>query len=253
MRTIAIASQKGGTGKTTTAAALSCWAAEHGTKTLCVDLDPQGSLTHILQGDGDRPGAYEIMKGLPVDQAIQAREGLPDIIPASLQLAGADAEYSGKPGRDFFLKKALEPLAADYGLIVLDTPPTLGTLLINSLTASNDVVIPVQADTFAMQSVFQLMDTISQVQQYCNQGLTVVGVLLTRYNGRTVLSRDHRENLADRCVEMGLELFAASISEGIAVKEAQTLQRSLFQYAPKSRPALDYIELMRELKIGGVN
>ena len=103
MRTIAIASQKGGTGKTTTAA-------EHGTKTLCVDLDPQGSLTHILQGDGDGPGAYEIMKGLPVDQAIQAREGLPDIIPASLQLAGADAEYIGKPGRDFFLKKALEPL-----------------------------------------------------------------------------------------------------------------------------------------------
>lgn len=129
----------------------------------------------------------------------------------------------------------------------------LGTLLINSLTASNDVVIPVQADTFAMQSVFQLMDTISQVQQYCNQGLTVAGVLLTRYNGRTVLSRDHRENLADRCAEMGLELFAASISEGIAVKEAQTLQRSLFQYAPKSRPTLDYIELTRELKIGGVN
>ena len=105
MRTIAIASQKGGTGKTTTAAAVSRWAAEHGRKTLCVDLDPQGSLTHILQGDGDRPGAYEIMKGLPAAQTIQARKELPDIIPASLQLAGADAEYSGKPGRDFFLKR----------------------------------------------------------------------------------------------------------------------------------------------------
>lgn len=251
LRTIAIASQKGGTGKTTTVSALSCWATEHGTKTLCVDLDPQGSLTHILRGDGDRPGAYEIMKGMPAEQTIQIREGLPDIIPAGLQLAGADAEYSGKPGRDFFLKKALEPLTEKYGLIVLDTPPTLGTLLINSLTASNDVVIPVQADTFAMQSVFQLMDTISQVKQYCNQGLTVAGVLLTRYNSRTVLSRDHRENLADRCAEMGIKLFTAMISEGIAVKEAQTMQESLFQYAPKSKPALDYAELIKELRIGG--
>ncbi len=250
MRTIAIASQKGGTGKTTTAAAISCWATEHGTKTLCLDLDPQGSLTHILQGKGDRPGTYEIMKGYPADQAIQARAGLPDIIPAGLQLAGADAEYSGKPGRDFFLKKALEPLAKEYGLVVLDTPPTLGTLLVNSLTAANDVIIPVQADTFAMQSIFQLMDTISQVKQFCNSGLTVAGVLLTRYNGRTVLSRDHRENLADKCAELGLRLFAATISEGIAVKEAQTMQQSLFRYAPKSRSALDYIEFIKELGIG---
>lgn len=253
MRIISIASQKGGTGKTTTAAALGCWAAEHGLKTLCMDLDPQGSLTHILQGNGNEAGAYEIMKGTPVGEVIQVREGLPDIIPASLQLAGADAEYSGKPGRDFLLKKALEPLAKEYGLIVLDTPPTLGTLLVNALTASDSVVIPVQADTFAMQSVFQLMDTISQVQQYCNQGLTVAGVLLTRYNGRTVLSRDHREDIAERCEGMRLNLFTASISEGIAVKEAQTLQRSLFRYAPKSRPALDYAGFMSELGIGGEN
>jgi len=98
-------------------------------KVLCVDIDPQGSLTHILQGDGNKPGAYEIMKGLPAAQVIQGREGLPDIIPTNLLLAGADAEYSGKLGRDFFLKKALEPLAGEYALVVLDTPPTLGTLL----------------------------------------------------------------------------------------------------------------------------
>ena len=90
-----------------TTAAVSCWAVEHGRKTLCVDLDPQGNLTHILQGDGEKAGAYEIMKGLPAAQTIQAREELPDIIPASLQLAGADAEYSWKLGQDFFLKKAL--------------------------------------------------------------------------------------------------------------------------------------------------
>lgn len=133
-------------------------------KVLCVDIDPQGSLTHILQGDRNKPGAYEIMKGLPAAQVIQVREGLPDIIPTNLLFAGADAEYSGKLGRDFLLKKALEPLAGEYALVVLDTPPTLGTLLVNSLTAVDDVVILVQADTFAMQSIFQLMDTYGHDQ-----------------------------------------------------------------------------------------
>lgn len=251
MRIITIASQKGGTGKTTTAAALVTWAHKEGIKTLAVDLDPQGSLTHILQGSGAVPGAYELLKGTPASELCQVRDGLPDIISASLQLAGADAEFSSRPGRDFFLKKAVETVESCWDLIVIDTPPTLGTLLVNALTASDEVIISVQADTFAMQSIYQLTETIDQIQQYCNHDLTVAGVLLTRYNGRTVLSRDHREDLVDKCAELGLKLFNATISEGIAVKEAQTLRTSLFEYAPKSKPAQDYIALMKELKIGG--
>lgn len=246
MKVIAIASQKGGTGKTTTAAAISCWAMEHEVKTVAIDLDPQGSLTHIFQGDGNAPGAYELMKGTPAGGLFQAREGMPDLISASLQLAGADAEFSAKPGRDFFLKKALEPIGARWDLAVLDTPPQLGTLLVNALTAADEVIIPVQADTFAVQAIYQLMDTINQVQQYCNRGLTVAGVLLTRYSGRTVLSRDLRDDLTEKCAALGLHLFSP-ISEGIAVKEAQTMQQSLFTYQPKAKPAQEYARFVSEI------
>lgn len=250
MRIIVVASQKGGTGKTTTAAAIACWAAEHGKKTLAVDLDPQGSLTHIFRGDGTAPGAYELMKGeAKASQICQTGEGFPDLVSASLQLAGADMEFSTKPGRDFFLRKALEGDSGRWDLGIVDTPPTLGTLLVNALTAADKVIIPLQADTFAAQAIFQLMETIGQVKQYCNRDLEVAGVLLTRYSSRTVLSRDHREDLEEKCAALNLRLLPP-ISEGIAVKEAQTLQQSLFAYAPKSRPAMDYCEVIKEI-LGG--
>lgn len=252
MKVITVASQKGGTGKTTTAAALATWAYKEGINTLAVDLDPQGSLTYILRGDGNALGSYELMKGTPVSQIIQKdRAGMPDIIPASLQLAGADAEYSNKPGRDFLLKKALEPLQWRYDVVVLDTPPTLGTLLVNALAAATEVIIPVQVDTFAIQSIYQLAETVQQVREYCNPTLTISGVLLTRYNGRAVLTRDLREGLEKNCKALGVPVFSTAIREGIAAKEAQTLQESLFTYAPKSKPAQDYAALMGELKIGG--
>ena len=248
---LTISSQKGGTGKTTSAAALATWATLHGMDALAVDLDPQGSLTYILKGDGNGPGSYELLKGLPARQIIQTdRAGMPDIIPASLQLAGADAEYSNKPGRDFLLKRGLEPVKGKYGLIVVDSPPTLSTLLVNALTASDTVIIPVQADTFAIQSIYQLADTIAQVTQYCNPALTVGGVFVTRYSGRTVLARDMREALGEKCQQMGLKLFNTAIREGIAVKEAQTMRESLFTYSPRSKPAQDYEALIKEI-IGG--
>lgn len=252
MRTIAIASQKGGTGKTTTAAAIAGWAAGAGVPTLAVDLDPQGSLTYILSGDGNAPGSYEWMKGAGPGEVIQkGGPGQPDVIPASLQLAGADAELSSRPGRDFLLKKVLEKVPGPYGLAVLDTPPTLGTLLVNALAAADEAIIPVQVDVFAIQSLYQLMETVSQVKEYCNPALTVSGVLLTRYNARAVLTRDLKESIEEHCQALGVPVFPAPIREGIAAKEAQTLQRSLFQYAPKSNPAQDYAALAGALRIGG--
>lgn len=251
MRTIAISSQKGGTGKTTTAAAIGAWCAGNGIKALAIDLDPQGSLTHILRGDGTALSSYELLKGAAAAQAIQhGGEGFPDLIPASLQLAGTDAEFSSRPGRDFLLKKALEPLQSQYGIAVIDTPPTLGTLLVNALAAATEVIIPVQVDTFALQSIYQLLETVQQVREYCNNGLQISGVLLTRFNGRAILTRDLKEDLEGKCAALGIPVFSASIREGIAVKEAQTMGESLFSYAPKSNPAQDYAGLMNELKIG---
>lgn len=248
MTVFAVSSQKGGTGKTSTAAAIATAAHHAGQKALAVDLDPQGSLTHILRGNGNAPGSYEILRGTPAASVIQRREGFPDLIPASLQLAGADAENSNRPGRDFLLQGALEPVRGLYDIIVIDTPPTLGTLLVNALTASDGVIIPVQADTFAMQSVYQLTDTIKQVQQYCNKSLTISGVLVTRYSSRTVLARDLKESLESKCSALGVHVFKTPIREGVAIKEAHTLQESLFEYAPRSNPAQDYMQLMAELK-----
>ena len=253
MRVITVASQKGGTGKTTTSGTISCWATAQGMKTLAIDLDPQGSLTCIMRGNANSPGSYELMKGVPTEQIIQSGTGrnMPDLVPASLSLAAADAEYSARPGRDFLLKKAVDTLRDVYELVVIDTPPTLGTLLIHSLTAADEVLIPVQVDTFALQSIYQLMETIRQVKEYCNSGLTVSGVLLTRYNGRTVLTRDLRDRLEDVCRGLDIPLLGTVISEGIATKETQTMRESLFTYAPHSKPAQDYAALMGELEIGG--
>jgi chromosome partitioning protein len=248
MRVIAVSSQKGGTGKTTTAATIAAGAVKNGQKALLIDLDPQGSLTLITRTDGNLAGSYDVLKGTPIKQVIQRREGWPDTVAASLMLAGADAELYTKPGRDFILKKALEPVKDEYDLIVIDTAPALGTLLVNSLSAATEVVIPVQADTFAMQSIYQLMETISQVRQYCNENLTVSGVLITRY-GRAILSRDITEGIQEQCAAMGIPVFKTQIREGVAVKEAQMVQKDLFEYAPKSNPAKDYMKLLQELKI----
>lgn len=246
MRVIAIANQKGGVAKTTTAAAIAQGASERGRKALAIDLDPQGSLTYIMGANGLAAGAYELMKGTPAAQVIQP--GAPDIIAASLQLAGADAEFSGRVDRNFLLKAAIETLKG-YDLVIVDTPPTLGTLLVNALTAATEVLIPTAADIFALQSLPQLADTIEQVRKYCNPALTIRGALLTRYSPRTVLARDLRETLEGKCETMGMPLLRTAIRDGVAVKESQTMQQSLNQYAPRSKPAEDYAALLNELEV----
>ena len=246
MRVICIASQKGGTGKTTTAAAIGQAAARQGQHVLVIDLDAQGSLTVITGARGAAPGSYDLMKGRDPADLIQHIPGQPDIIPGSLKLAGADAELAARPGRDFLLQRSLQPLKG-YDLVLIDCPPTLGTLLVNGLTAATDVIIPLQADTFAVQNLFQIRDTITQVQQYCNPDLRITGALLTRYSPRTVLARDLRDAIAAQCTALDIPLLKTYIRDGVALKEAQTLKQNLFDYAPRSNPAKDYMQLYKEI------
>lgn len=249
MRIISVANQKGGTAKTSTAHALATGAAYKGKRSLAIDFDPQGNLSFIMGADASRAGAYELMKQQAKAAQIVQYTSQGDIIPASLNLAAADIEFSGKPGRDFFLQAALEPLQDAYDVAVIDTPPTLGTLLVNALTASDEVIIPMNADILSLQGLYQLAETIDQVKSFCNKGLKVTGILLTRYSGRTVLARDIKETIEAKCAELGIPLLNTVIRDGVAVREAQTTQESLFAYAPNSNPAKDYLQLFDEINL----
>lgn len=249
MRIISVANQKGGTAKTSTAHALATGAAYKGKRSLAIDFDPQGNLSFIMGADASRAGAYELMKQQAKAAQIVQYTSQGDIIPASLNLAAADIEFSGKPGRDFFLQAALEPLQDAYDVVVIDTPPTLGTLLVNALTASDEVIIPMNTDILSLQGLYQLTETINQVKSFCNKGLKVTGILLTRYSGRTVLARDIKETIEAKCAELGIPLLNTVIRDGVAVREAQTIQESLFAYAPNSNPAKDYLQLFDEINL----
>lgn len=249
MRIISVANQKGGTAKTSTAHALATGAAYKGKRSLAIDFDPQGNLSFIMGADASRAGAYELMKQQAKAAQIVQYTSQGDIIPASLNLAAADIEFSGKPGRDFFLQAALEPLQDAYDVLVIDTPPTLGTLLVNALTASDEVIIPMNADILSLQGLYQLAETIDQVKSFCNKGLKVTGILLTRYSGRTVLARDIKETIEAKCAELGIPVLNTVIRDGVAVREAQTTQESLFAYAPNSNPAKDYLQLFDEINL----
>lgn len=249
MRIISVANQKGGTAKTSTAHALVTGAAYKRKSSLAIDFDPQGNLSFIMGADANRAGAYELMKQKAQAERIIQHTSQGDIIPASLNLAAADIEFSGKPGRDFFLQAALEPLQDAYDVAVIDTPPTLGTLLVNALTASDEVIIPMNADILSLQGLYQLAETIDQVKSFCNKGLKVTGILLTRYSGRTVLARDIKETIEAKCAELGIPVLNTVIRDGVAVREAQTTQESLFAYAPNSNPAKDYLQLFDEINL----
>lgn len=235
---LTIANQRGGAGKTTTAAALAQAAAYRGEKTLAIDLDPQGSLSFFLAANTTRPGAFEMLEGKPAAEVTQTTAGGLDVIAASWDLQ----TITSSRGSARRLKTALAPIAAGYDLIVIDTPPTAGELQLNALMASDSIVIPLQADVIGLQGLYQLSDTARQIQT-SNHGLKIAGYILTRHGGRSTLARQMAETIQQRAQEIGIP-FLMAIREAVAIREAQTLQRSLYEYAPNSKPAIDYMQLL---------
>lgn len=243
MQILTTAIQKGGTGKTTTAAVLTQAAAYKGKRVLAIDLDPQGNLSFALGADITTLGSYELLNGADPAQTIQRTGQNIDVIAASRNLATLET-YTGSARR---LQNALDPLKKRYDLIIIDTPPTAGELQYNALQASTGLIIPLEADIYNLQAIYQMTEIAAQIQQ-SNPKLKIKGVVFTKYDGRSTLAKQMHATLKDRAKEIGIKSLG-EIRNGVAIKEAAALQISLYEYAPKSKPAQDYLELFDTLKL----
>lgn len=244
MQIITTAVIKGGTGKTTTAAALAQAAAAAGKKVLAIDLDPQANLSFFIGADQNAPGSYQLLHGAGAAQLIQATEQGIQAIAASPDLATEKTT----PASAKRLQEAIEPIKKDFDLIVIDTPPQMGELTFNALQASTGLIIPLETDNSSLQGLYQITDIAHQMQ-HSNPALSIIGVILARYDARPKLNRYLQEVIAERGQEIGAP-FLMGIRPGIAIREAQAMQQSLYQYAPRSKPAQDYKKLYEMIQEG---
>ena len=255
MITFAVVAQKGGVGKSTTAQAIGTGLSKyHAAKVLYLDTDAQGNLSRSMEADySGTTGAdmLEVLTGrATVEKAIQhTPHG--DIVASSPALSGADREpMLSKIGREYRLKKALEAVSNAYDYCIVDTPPALSIITVNALTAADRVLIPAQADDYSLEALERLRETLETVKAYCNSSLQVDGILLTRYNGRAVLSREIGDMIAQAAEKMGTRLYRTRIRECTAVKEAQAVREDIYTYAPRSNAARDYRAIVDEIKGG---
>lgn len=234
---ITVAVQKGGTGKTTTAAVLAQAAAYKGLRPLAIDLDPQGNLSMALGAQMDTGNSYNMLTGAPAADQIQRTAQGVEIIAGSWNLS----TITSGPGSARRLQEALEPIRGAFDLIIIDTPPTAGELQYNALQASDRLIIPLQADTYNVQSLYQITETARQIQA-SNPKLQIAGIVLTQYDGRSTIARQMQKTIINKAAEAGAP-YLGTIRAAVAVKEAAALRRSLFEYAPRSKPAQDYIDV----------
>lgn len=249
MKAIAIINQKGGVGKSTTASAIGEGLRLTGAKVLFVDLDPQCNLSYSLEANISgltQASALDVLQGSAsaVDAIQHTTQG--DVIAASPALSGADIVLTAT-GKEYRLREALEALAGLYDYCIIDTPPALGILTVNALTACNGCIIPAQADFYSLQGIGQLQGTIKTVRKYCNPGLKVYGIVLTRYNARAVISREVSAMMEEAASGLQTRLYKTCIRECTAVKEAQAMRQPIQTYAPRSNAAKDYTALVKEI------
>lgn len=240
-----IINRKGGVGKTGTAHALGAGLMKKGYKVLFVDLDSQANLSYAIGADSSNLSTVDILTGEAAAQEAIQHTAQGDIIAGSEALAGADA-FLTDTGKEYRLKEALQPLLEEYDYIIIDTPAALNVLTVNALTASTNGIIPVQADLFSLQGIGLLYKAIDRIKKYCNHDFYIDGILLTRYNGRAIISQDMRDNLEEMARQLQTKLYKVPVRECIAVKEAQAQQTDIFSYAPRSNAATDYMALVEE-------
>ncbi len=252
MTIVAIANQKGGVGKTTTAVNLGAALAESGARVLLVDVDAQGNAASALGAPrGARPNIFDaLLGGVPLDDCIlRTAIGNLDLVPASLDLAGAELELASAPDRERRLAAALAPVRGGYDIALIDCGPSLGLITLNALSAADQVLVPVQCEYLALEGLAALIDTIARVRRQLNPALRMLGVVATMYDGRTRLARDVADELR-RHIDT---LFDTIIPRSVRLGEAPSHQMAVLQYAPDSRAAEAYRQLAQEVlaRIGG--
>src|ERR687886_180173 len=242
---IAFANQKGGVAKTTTTLNLAAAFVEKGHRVLCVDLDPQGNLTMSQGIDPDtlEVSMYDVLvHQLSIREVIRKREV--DVACSSIDLAGAEIAMSTMIGRERSLKKGLEPVRDDYDFIFIDTPPSLGLLTINALTAAQKVIVPVQCEYLSMRGLIQLQNTLSMVREELNPEIEIEGILPTLVDNRTVHAKEAIEILEEN---FGDRVFASRISKTVRFAEAPVKGMSVLKYDPDGKAAYAYRQLAKEV------
>jgi chromosome partitioning protein len=242
-KVITLSNHKGGVGKTTSALNIGAGLNKLGKRVLLIDLDPQSNLSQSLKMVDQINNIYGAIRGHYKAEPIEILKGL-DLIPSTLDLSGAEIELSGEAGREYILKELIEPFKVSYDYIIIDSPPSLGLLTINCLTASDLVYIPLQAQYLALQGLTKLLEIVDKVKGRLNKDLEIGGVIITQYDKRKVLNRNVVETIETHFKD---KVFKTKIRDNVSLAEAPSQGVDIYRYDPKSYGAEDYMDLCKEI------